>query len=87
MCIRDSLRAQLETIRPRVICALGKTAVGALLTVDSPMNQMRGKTFLWESIPVIVTFHPAYLLRNPSAKALVWEDMKRVMALLSQKTV
>lgn len=79
------LKAQLETIQPKVICALGKTAASALLATHLPMNQLRGKTFQWQTIPLKVTFHPAYLLRNPPAKALVWEDLKQVMALLSLK--
>jgi len=76
------LTAQLETIAPRVICALGKTAATVLLRLEIPMNKMRGKTFEWHGIPLVVTFHPAYLLRNPSAKPLVWQDMQRVLALL-----
>ena len=76
------LKPQLETIRPRVICALGRTAAAALLETDAPMSALRGKEWAWGGIPLIVTYHPAYLLRNPSAKKLVWEDMQQVMALL-----
>ncbi len=76
------LENQLETIRPKVICALGRTAAATLLETEQPMARLRGKTFLWKEIPVIVTFHPAYLLRNPSAKSLVWADMQRVLELL-----
>lgn len=77
------LKAQLQTIRPKAICALGRTAACSLLAVEAPMNQLRGKTFLWETIPLIVTFHPAYLLRNPSAKRLVWEDLQKVGSILA----
>lgn len=77
------LAAQLKIIAPCVICALGKTASGALLKTDLPMAQLRGKTFAWEGIPVVATFHPAYLLRNPGAKPEAWEDLKRVLALLA----
>ncbi|MBI3318155.1 MAG: uracil-DNA glycosylase [Candidatus Omnitrophica bacterium] len=76
------LKAQLETIRPRVICALGRTAASTLLKTSAPMAHLRGKAFAWEGIPVVVTFHPAYLLRNPSAKTLVWQDLQQVLALL-----
>ncbi|MBI3332508.1 MAG: uracil-DNA glycosylase [Candidatus Omnitrophica bacterium] len=76
------LEAQLAAIRPKVICALGRTAAVALLKVESPMSQLRGRTFQWGEIPVVVTFHPAYLLRNPSAKALVWQDMQRLLGIL-----
>jgi DNA polymerase len=78
------LESQLTTIHPRVICALGKTAASALLETEAPMARLRGKTFHWNQTPVVVTFHPAYLLRNPSAKALVWADMQRVLELLKQ---
>ena len=76
------LEAQLRTIQPKVICALGKTAAVALLETAAPMSALRGRTFDWKGIPLIVTFHPAYLLRNPSAKKLVWEDMQRALAIL-----
>lgn len=77
------LEAQLATIGPRVICALGKTAATALLNTASPMSQLRGKPQWWQKTPVVVTFHPAYLLRNPAAKSLVWEDLQRVLTLLN----
>jgi len=76
------LQAQLLTIRPKVICALGRTAASALLETEAPMGVLRGKTLEWKGIPLIVSYHPAYLLRNPAAKKDVWEDMKRVLALL-----
>ena len=78
------LESQLSIIRPKMICALGKTAVTALLRTEAPMNKLRGSTFEWKGIPLIVTFHPAYLLRNPPAKTLVWEDLQRVMAFLKK---
>jgi len=76
------LEAQILTIRPKVICALGKTAASALLETQAPMGALRGKTLEWKGIPLVVTYHPAYLLRNPPAKKDVWEDMKRVLAIL-----
>lgn len=78
------LKAQLETIQPKVICALGKTAAVALLGLELPMHRFRGQMFHWTKIPVVVTFHPAYLLRNPSAKSEVWKDMKQVLSLLTR---
>jgi len=65
---------QLEIIRPKVICALGACAVETLLKTKQPMNRLRGKIFNWQGIPVIPTFHPAYLLRNPIEKRKAWED-------------
>lgn len=77
------LETQLTTIRPRVICALGKTAAVALLETEAPMSALRGRVFDWKGIPLVVTYHPAYLLRNPPAKKLVWEDLQQVIALLA----
>ena len=77
------LQAQLLTIRPKVICALGKTAASALLETQAPMGALRGKTLEWKGIPLIVTYHPAYLLRNPAAKKEVWADMQIVLRLLA----
>ena len=79
----DYLQTQLTTIRPRVICALGKTAAAALLETDASMSALRGRVFDWKGIPLVVTYHPAYLLRNPPAKKLVWEDLQQVIALLA----
>ncbi len=76
------LEQQLAVIRPKVICALGKTAAAALLETEAPMGTLRGRTFERNGIPLIVTYHPAYLLRNPAAKKEVWEDMQLVLKLL-----
>ncbi len=78
------LERQLLTIRPKVICALGKTAASALLETAAPMGALRGRTLAWKEIPLIVTYHPAYLLRNPAAKKDVWEDMQIVLRLLAE---
>ena len=78
------LESQLLTLRPKIICALGKTAASALLKTESPMGELRGQTFEWQGIPLVVTYHPAYLLRNPAAKKEVWEDMKRVLEMLGR---
>jgi len=73
------LKKQLEIIAPEVICILGRVAAQALLGKDFKITQDRGKWFEFEGIPVMPTFHPAYLLRNPKAKRPVWEDVKQVM--------
>ena len=75
---------QIDIIKPRVIVALGKFAAQCLLKTDSPITRIRGREFTYRDAVLIPTYHPAYLLRNPSAKREVWEDMKRVRALLSQ---
>ncbi|GAF69008.1 unnamed protein product [marine sediment metagenome] len=81
---RDYLRRQLELINPKVICSLGKFACSALLSEDFPISRLRGTFQDFCGIKVMPTFHPAYLLRNPAAKALVWEDMQKVMAELKK---
>ncbi len=76
------LEAQLTTIRPKIICALGRTAASTLLQTNAPMSHLRGKMFEWKGIPLVATFHPAYLLRNPPAKPMVWADLQRVLEFL-----
>jgi DNA polymerase len=73
------LKAQLTTIHPQVICALGRTAANTLLGKQSSMGELRAKTYEWEGTPLVVTFHPAYLLRNPSAMPLIQQDMKQLL--------
>lgn len=78
------LRQQIAIIRPRVLVALGKTAMAGLVGADQPMGAMRGRWFEFEGIPLLPTYHPSYLLRNgsPAEKRKVWEDMMLVMEKL-----
>lgn len=76
---------QIDVIRPKVIVALGKFAAQTLLRTDDPISRLRGRVFEYRGAKLIPTFHPAYLLRNPSSKREVWEDMKLVRTLLSEK--
>lgn len=73
---------QLELIGPRVIVALGKFAAQTLLRSKTPITKLRGQWGDYRGIKVMPTFHPAYLLRNPGDKRLVWADIKAVMAEL-----
>jgi DNA polymerase len=75
------LYRQLLTIRPKAICALGGTAARALTGHKEGVTKMRGKWFQWRGIPVMVTYHPSYLLRayNQSAKREAWEDLKKLI--------
>jgi uracil-DNA glycosylase len=72
---------QLTAIRPKAICALGSTAAKALLATKDGVTRLRGKGHKWNDIPLIVTFHPSYLLRpyNQDAKREAWEDLKKVL--------
>ena len=74
---------QIDAIKPKVIVALGKFAAQCLLKTEAPISSLRGREFAYRDAVLIPTFHPAYLLRNPAAKREVWEDMKRVRAILS----
>ncbi len=73
------LLRQLELIGPEVIVALGKFAVQTLLRVKTPITQLRGRWYDYHGIKLMPTFHPAYLLRNPADKRLVWQDIQKVM--------
>ena len=75
------LTRQLQTIQPKAICLLGSTAGKALLDAKEGVTKLRGNWFRWRGIPVMVTYHPSYLLRpyNQSAKREAWEDLKKVL--------
>ena len=81
MC-RPYIRTQIEMIKPRVIVTLGKFALQSLTGKAHAVSAARGQWTEYEGIKVVPTFHPAYLLRTPSAKKDVWNDMKKVMAEL-----
>lgn len=69
------LQQQIALIQPKVIVALGKTAANALLNNHATLGSLRGTLHRYNSIPLIVTYHPAYLLRSPSEKAKTWQDL------------
>ena len=75
------LYRQLAAIRPKAICVLGATAARALLDRKEGVTRMRGNWYRWRDIPVMVTYHPSYLLRpyNQNAKREAWEDLKKVL--------
>jgi uracil-DNA glycosylase family 4 len=75
------LYRQLSVIRPKAICALGATAAKAVLGRKEGVTRMRGNWFKWNDIPVMVTYHPSYLLRpyNQNAKREAWEDLKKAL--------
>lgn len=73
------LKKQIELIRPKIIVGLGKFAVQTLLQSKVPITKLRGNWHSYHGIKLMPTFHPAYLLRNPADKKLVWEDIKKVI--------
>jgi DNA polymerase len=76
---------QIDSIKPKVIVALGKFAAQTLLRTLDPISRLRGRVYEYRGAKLIPTFHPAYLLRNPSSKREVWEDMKLVKRLLTSE--
>jgi DNA polymerase len=78
------LKKQLAALRPRMIVALGKFAAQCLLRDDTPISRLRGNFRTYEGIQLMPTFHPAYLLRDPSKKKEAWTDLKAVNAALKR---
>ena len=81
-CKQLILFKEIDIIKPEVICTLGSTAAQALLGDTVSFGRIRGTWCDFKKTPVMPTYHPAYLLRNPSAKRVVWEDMQKVMMKL-----
>ena len=75
---------QLDVIRPKVVVALGAFAIHTLLGTDQAISRLRGQVYDYRGAKLVPTFHPAFLLRSPDRKRDVWEDMKKVRALLSE---
>ena len=82
---RPYLERQIALLRPKVIVLLGKAAVHALLHDDKALGSLRGRRFEYAGIPVVVTYHPAYLLRNLPEKAKAWEDLLFARRILRER--
>jgi uracil-DNA glycosylase family 4 len=82
----EYLDFQIDLLQPKYICALGAVAARRLLDTPLSMGRLRGKFHDYRGIPLLCTYHPAYLLRNPAAKKDVWEDMQILMRELGLKT-
>ncbi|WP_297482627.1 uracil-DNA glycosylase [Ferrovum sp.] len=80
------LRQQITQVRPRILVLLGKVAARTLLDSPLPMARLRSTAHLFEDIPTIVTWHPAYLLRTPAEKAGAWADLCHARRLLNEST-
>lgn len=76
------LRQQIALIKPKIIVALGKTAATSLLGREATLGSLRGSFHDFHGTPLLVTYHPAYLLRSPSEKAKAWQDLKSAVALM-----
>ncbi|MCX5668053.1 MAG: uracil-DNA glycosylase [Candidatus Omnitrophica bacterium] len=80
----DILKKQIGIIKPKIICTLGKFASQTLLRTETTISALRGNFKEYNGIKLMPTFHPAYLLRNPADKKLVWQDMKKIMKELKR---
>ena len=78
------LDRQIELIRPDVIVALGRFAANRLTGTDKPLGALRGRWSHYKGVPLLSTYHPAYLLRTPADKRKVWQDLQMVMAKLGE---
>jgi DNA polymerase len=78
------LRRQVELLQPKIILAMGRFSVLSLLQTTEPIGKLRGRQHSYHGVPVVVTYHPAYLLRNLSAKAGAWSDLCMAAALMRQ---
>jgi len=76
------LGRQLALVRPKVVLAVGRVAAQNLLKSDEAVARMRGRDYRYDGIPVVVTYHPAYLLRSPEQKGKAWHDLQRAVGLL-----
>ena len=85
---RPYLDQQIRLVKPKLIVALGRIAAQRLLSTDAPLSKLRGPLYEYgsEHTPLLITYHPAYLLRSPGEKAKSWADLKRVHQLLSGKS-
>ena len=82
-CCLPFLKRQLAAIQPKAICALGSVAARTLLETEMPISRLRGRFHTVMGIPLMPTYHPAYLLRNPEHKREVWADVQEIMKLLA----
>lgn len=85
-CCEPFLLRQIELLQPRVIVALGRHAAHSLLKSDLPLGKLRANQHAYHGIPLVATYHPAYLLRTPSDKRKAWEDLCRARAIVKVDT-
>ena len=76
------LQRQIALVRPRIILAMGRFAVQALLQTDEPIGRLRGRVHQYQGVPLVVTYHPAYLLRNLADKSRAWQDLRLARTVL-----
>lgn len=85
-CCEGYLKKQIELIQPKIILAVGRIAAQNLLKTDTPIGKMRGHRYEYpgSGIPVVVTYHPAYLLRSPREKRKAWQDLQQAVKVYNE---
>jgi uracil-DNA glycosylase family 4 len=81
---RTYLERQIELVQPKIIIAVGRIAAQLLLDTDTPVGRLRGKSHFLGNTPLVVTYHPAYLLRSPSQKRKAWDDLRLAQRVASE---
>jgi len=81
------LKQQVELLRPKIILALGRIAAQNLLQTDITIGKLRGQQFSYSGVPVVVTYHPAYLLRSPAEKRKAWDDLRYARRVFLQSSL
>mgnify|MGYP001817983156 FL=1 len=81
---RRYLERQIELVRPKIILAVGRIAAQQLLGTDAPVGRLRGKLHYLDKLPLVVTYHPAYLLRSPTQKRKAWDDLCLATRVLAE---
>lgn len=82
MCCDPYLQRQIALVQPKVILALGRIAAHHLLFTQSSLSSLRGRTHFYNGVPLLVTYHPAYLLRTPADKGKAWQDLLKLQTML-----
>jgi uracil-DNA glycosylase family 4 len=80
------LQRQIELLRPKIMLAVGRIAAQSLLGTQAPLGRLRGEVHRFGDTPLVVTYHPAYLLRTPAEKRKAWEDLKFARTVYQQLT-
>ena len=78
------LLRQIALVKPRLILAMGRFAIQQLTGSDAPVGRLRGRVHHYQGVPVVVTYHPAYLLRQPTEKAKAWDDLRLALRVDAQ---
>jgi len=84
-CVATWLRPQIEAVAPRALLAVGRFAVQALLETDAGIGRLRGRIHDYNGAPVVVSYHPAYLLRSPHAIRAAWDDFQMIRTILDEQ--